>query len=77
MSAKPFLRRLVVLFVPIPVLLAALTPGAANVAFVILVTLCFFIVLVVKLLLPHLDQPSHAQQGLALSAFSLRPPPAR
>jgi hypothetical protein len=78
MSNTCKLRRVAV-FVCLAVLaLAALTPGSAGLALAFLVfTAWFFLAIALIVLLPCADEDTHAQQPLALAAFSPRPPPAR
>ena len=77
MSMKPHVRRVFVFFCLAALLLAALTPGAAGLPLAILVTLWFFIAVVVSVPLPHIDEQGHKQQDdLAVLALSPRPPPA-
>ena len=77
MCATPHVRRVVVFICLAMVLFAALTPGAASLPLAILVALWFLIEIAVSILLPHVEEQSHAQQALALPAFSPRPPPVR
>jgi hypothetical protein len=70
-------RRIAALLCLAVVLLAALTPSATFLPIAILVTLWFFIAIVIFILLPHVEEQSHPQQVLALASFWPRPPPAR
>lgn len=59
-------------------LLAAFTPSVAGLPLVLLVvTACLFVGVDLIVLLPFADEDRHAEQPLALAAFSPRPPPAR
>ena len=71
------LQRVVVFACLAALLLAALTPGAAGLALAFMVAMVwFFVGIALVVLLPCAYEDSHAQQALALAAFSPRPPPA-
>jgi hypothetical protein len=68
-------RRVAVFLCLMVVLLAALTPGAAVLPFVILIPLWFLIAIAISVLLPLVDEHRTSQQFLVIPAFSPRPPP--
>lgn len=75
-SASP-MRRFVVFFCVVLVLLAALIPSGTALPAAILVPLCFFVAIATFAFLHTGDEQNHPQPVLELPAFSPRPPPAQ